>query len=404
MTLHYGSLYWPATRPNTPAYPALEGSAACKALIVGGGMTGILCGHLLARNGIDAIVIDRGKIASGSSSANTGLLQYANDTPLTELSRQIGEREAVAFYRECKQAVERLCLTAEALPRDVGVKRRSSLYFASVEADVQKLRDEYELLDRHDFGVEWWDGNRIEREFPFRKPAAIVTHGDGEINPYFFVTALAEDAAAHGLVIHEHTPMLSVAGEKGKFVVETGSGTIETEHLIYAVGYTPEEAGNEWVKAKLTRSYVIATEPLPSLAGWHGRYLLWETARPYLYIRTTPDNRIIAGGLDEPIRRPVMTKSELGQRSRRLLAELKRLFPGWEKELAVAYEWCGTFGESEDGLPWLGEDPLRPGRYCALGYGGNGTVYSAIASRIILDSVLGRKGGSAAARAVRLDR
>ena len=27
--------------------------------------------------------------------------------------------------------------------------------------------------------------------------------------------------------------------------------------------------------------------------------LIWETARPYIYMRTTVDNRIIIGGLDE---------------------------------------------------------------------------------------------------------
>ena len=32
--------------------------------------------------------------------------------------------------------------------------------------------------------------------------------------------------------------------------------------------------------------------------------LLWEAARPYFYLRTTEDGRLIMGGLDEPFRNP----------------------------------------------------------------------------------------------------
>ena len=32
--------------------------------------------------------------------------------------------------------------------------------------------------------------------------------------------------------------------------------------------------------------------------------MIWETARPYLYLRTTSDNRIIAGGRDIPFSNP----------------------------------------------------------------------------------------------------
>jgi len=402
LTLHYGSLYWPSTRPNPPAYPSLEGTARCRALIVGGGMAGIMCGHVLARSGISAAVIERDRIASGSTSANTGLLQYSNDMMLSELAAQIGEADAAAFYRECKAAVQQLGLTAGLLARDVGYKPRTSLYLASSEADVPKLRREYEMLDKHGFGVEWWDAERIQSEFPFRKPAGIVTRGDGEINPYLFVVSLAEDAAAHGLAIYERTPLLSISGQKGRFIAKTPSGTIESEFVVRAIGYTPEAASHPWINARLNRSYVIVTKPLPSLADWRDRWLLWETARPYLYLRTTNDGRIMAGGLDEPHSQPVTTGEELNRRSQRLLSEVRKLFPAWGQELQLAYGWCGTFGESADGLPWLGEDPLRPGCYYALGYGGNGTVYSAIASRLIRDLILGEE--HPAARIVRLDR
>jgi glycine/D-amino acid oxidase-like deaminating enzyme len=65
-----------------------------------------------------------------------------------------------------------------------------------------------------------------------------------------------------------------------------------------------------------------------------------------------------------------------------------RLFP--DLQLEVAYAWAGTFGETRDGLAYIGFHPRFPHAYFALGYGGNGITFSLIAAEIIRDSFLGR--------------
>jgi glycine/D-amino acid oxidase-like deaminating enzyme len=387
MSLHFGSLFWPRTYAEPIRYPPLKGRKKARAVIIGGGMTGVICGYFLARSGIEVILIEQNTIASGSTASNTGLLQYSNDKMLSEFAVAIGEKDAVSFYQACKQSAEHLNDIAEGLRRKVDFKRRSSLYYASTPEDVPSLRKEYEMLHRHGFGAEWWEKERIADSFPFRRSAAIVTHGDAEINPYLFVHSLAEEAQLDGLVIHEKTTMLSVEPSVGGNRVVTDGGEIDAEHVIYAVGYVPETAGGSWVKAVMNRTYAIATDPVESLSGWHERFLLWETARPYLYIRTTSDSRIIVGGLDENIRQPVLSNQELHAHSMRLLSELHKLFP--ELSPQIRYEWSATFGESEDGLPWIGEDPDRPGQHYCLCYGGNGTIYSVIGAQIIRDRLLG---------------
>jgi glycine/D-amino acid oxidase-like deaminating enzyme len=387
MNLHFGSLFWPSTYAEPIRYPSLKGRKKARAVIIGGGMSGVTCGYLLARSGIETILIDQNTIASGSTASNTGLIQYSNDTMLSEFADVIGEKDAVAFYQACKHSAEHLNGIAEGLRRKVDFKRRSSLYYASTPEDVPSLRKEYEMLHRNGFGAEWREEEQIADFFPFRRSAAIVTRGDAEVNPYLFVHSMAEEAQYDGLVIHEKTTMLSVEPSVGGNRVITDEGEIETEHVIYAVGYVPEIAGGSWVKAVLNRTYAIVTDPVECLSGWHERFLLWETARPYLYLRTTSDNRIIVGGLDEKIRQPVLSQQELHAHSMRLLSELHKLFPDISPQ--IRYEWCATFGESEDGLPWIGEDPYRHGQHYCLGYGGNGTIYSMLGAQIIRDRLLG---------------
>ena len=76
MKLHFGNLFWPVTYPSPPRYPALGGTRLnTRVVIIGGGMSGVICGYVLARSGIAAVLVESNLIASGSTSANTGLLQ-----------------------------------------------------------------------------------------------------------------------------------------------------------------------------------------------------------------------------------------------------------------------------------------------------------------------------------------
>ena len=58
--------------------------------------------------------------------------------------------------------------------------------------------------------------------------------------------------------------------------------------------------------------------------------------------------------------------------------------------LDVDFAWAGTFGETVDGLPYIGAHPEWPCCQFALGYGGNGITFSALAAGIVRDAILGR--------------
>ena len=78
----------------------------------------------------------------------------------------------------------------------------------------------------------------------------------------------------------------------------------------------------------------------------------------------------------------------ISQKTRTLVKKFGRLFP--DLLLEVAYAWAGTFGETKDGLAYIGVHPRFPHAYFALGYGGNGITFSLIAAEIIRDYFLGQ--------------
>lgn len=385
--LYDGKLFWPTTLPYFRTYRPLIQDTDTTVAIVGGGMSGCICAYMFAQAGIKTVLLEHEEIASGSTSANTGLLQFCSDTMLSELIEQIGTNDAVAFYRACQQALEQLQSIATKLGKDVGMQSRSSLYFASTVNDLAKLQAEFAMLQNYGFPVEWWDEQKISEHFPFRKPGAIVTHGDAEVNPFQFVHALADAAYNAGVAIFEHTVVANhETTEDGQHILYTASGKkVRAAHVVYAIGYEPEQLRGQLLKASLNRSYAMVTNRQHNLSAWHERWLIWETARPYLYMRTTPDQRIVIGGLDEAQANPDIDEYKLNDMANQLVEQFHSFFP--HHSIRAQYKWCATFGESNDGLPFIGRDPSSATTYYCLGYGGNGTVYSMLGATMLMNMI-----------------
>jgi glycine/D-amino acid oxidase-like deaminating enzyme len=87
-------------------------------------------------------------------------------------------------------------------------------------------------------------------------------------------------------------------------------------------------------------------------------------------------------------------------RTQRLEKQIKKWLPSVATQ--TAFVWAGTFGETRDGLPYIGPMEDCPQALYALGYGANGITFGAVAARIVADICLGRPNDDA--RLFRLDR
>lgn len=87
-------------------------------------------------------------------------------------------------------------------------------------------------------------------------------------------------------------------------------------------------------------------------------------------------------------------------RTKRLEKRLAELLPSVATQ--TAFVWAGTFGETKDGLPFIGPSESCPQALFALGYGGNGLTFGVVAAGILRDLCLGRPNDDA--RVFRIDR
>lgn len=382
MKLTAGLTYWAKANQPPPRYPRLRQNVSCDVAVIGGGITGALVTHQLVRSGLSVVIIDKRPPGTGSTSASTALLLYETDTSLADLTRRHGKKNAVQVYALGRRAIGQIGRITRELKIDCGFRRKKCLYLASDAAGLAQLKKECSLRRQARFPAALLSRRQLQVQFGLRFPGAIYAPGCAQVD----AMRLTQGLLAH----HVHRGRLRVfQGTRITRIKSLANGiqlraanhrTIRAKQVIIATGY---EAAPflEADLVKLHSSYVIASQPLPPEKLWRDRCLIWETARPYFYLRTTADHRILMGGGDEPFADPVRRDARLPAKTKKLARRFRRLFP--EIPFQVEYRWTGTFGESQDGLPYIGARPGAPRILYALGYGGNGITFSQIAATLL---------------------
>ena len=380
--------FWSVSNGLLGVFPPLEQSCACEAVVVGGGITGALTGYHLAEAGIDTVLLDRRDIGTGSTSASTGLLQYEVDVPLSELRQRIGAEKADRSYQVSLEALNRLGILIRRLKIRCGFAKRPSLFLARHKSELPFLMQEFAVRKRLGIRLALWDGHQIEQHFGFTRPGALFSNDGAEIDPHRLTYGLLTAGRRIGLRVFDRTKVARFKSNRSGIQLVTESGLeVKARRAVIAAGFESKnylrgQAGH------LKSTYALISDPVPHFRGWYRRSLIWETGSPYLYLRTTPENRIIVGGEDEDFTNPRQRDALIARKTRTLQDKFRRLFP--ELPLTVAYSWAGTFGATKDGLAYIGTHESLPHAYFALGYGGNGITYSLIAAELIRDAFLGR--------------
>ena len=385
--------FWSVNNGLPANYPSLQRDVSCDAVVIGGGITGALVAVHLVEAGVKTLLIDKRDIGTGSTSASTALLQYEIDVPLRELIQKVGPAAATRSYQLCRESIGKLERLAARLKIDCGFERKPSLFLARHQREISELREEFQLRRKMGLELEFYDAAAIQKRFPFSRPAALFSQDGGQVDPHRLTHGLLAAGKRAGLEVCDRTEMKRLEQIRRGVRISTHNGyKITARRAVIAAGFESKallkgEAGT------LKSTYAIISEPLPKIAEWHRQCLIWDSGSPYLYLRTTTEGRVIVGGEDEDFVNAKRRDALISQKTRTLVKKFGRLFP--DVSLEVAFAWAGTFGETKDGLAYIGVHPKFPHTYFALGYGGNGITFSLIAAEIIRDGFLGRKNRDA---------
>lgn len=390
MDLKSGYPYWAIQNGLMHAFPQLQEDLRCDVVVIGAGITGALIADELASHGHDVVVLDQRDAGWGSTSASTALLQYEIDTHMVDLARMYGEDDALLAYRACADAIDLLADKANDVG-DVGFSRMQSLYFASNKRHRKSLKDEFELRQQHGFDVHWLTSQEVQADYGFAAPCAILSDKAARVDPYRLAYRLLVRMQRKGARIHDRSPVARIlANSRGVELHTTHGAVVRAKYLVMAAGYESQRFIPQRV-AQNRSSYAFITDPIdPEVLGPLNSTMAWESARPYLYLRTTSDHRLLVGGDDDSIDIPGKRDALVDRKARKLAAKVAKLFPHLPVEPAFA--WAGTFAETKDGLPWFGAHAEHGPRVLfAMAYGGNGITYSMLGAGLLRASIERRK-------------
>lgn len=382
MDLKSSEPFWLLKNGLVASYPSLKSDEKCDVLVVGGGITGSLIAHQMIQDGYQTLLIDKREICNGSTSATTSMLQYEIDLPLSELIEVIGEKGAVKSYKACSESIDSIEKLAKKLRSKAGFKRKQSLYFASKKKDISWLKKEFEVRKKAGFEVTWLEPVQIQKKFGFQNTfGGILSKQGASIDAFKFAHELLELNHQKGLKIFDKTEMKSIEYFKGYNLVSTTNGPkIKAKKVIYCIGYESKNMIREnFVDLKST--YAIVSEIDQNKFKNLANTLVWNTDEPYMYLRTTDDGRLLIGGGDEDFYDAVKRDALLNIKEREIVKAFKKIKP--QEEWYTDFVWAGTFGETKDGLPYIGTHKKFKNSYFVLGFGGNGITFSVMGMEMV---------------------
>ncbi|MES2123611.1 MAG: FAD-dependent oxidoreductase [Gemmatimonadota bacterium] len=377
---------WWLLRNGLREYPDV-GEGPWDVAIVGAGITGAMLADTLTAAGRKVVIVDSRAPATGSTSASTALLLYELDTSLVELAQGIGLPEARRVYQLSRDAVVALGELASGLPVECGYSARESLYLAARRRHVDGLRAEAEARVAAGIPSEFLSAADVAADYGLDAPGALRSALAAVVDPVRLARALLDRALARGASIRTRSRVLRVENDEGGCRVVCAQGhSLLAEQVLLATGY--ESAAATRLGGMLHSTFALVTEPgalPPALARGT---VIWESDRPYLYLRADDAGRVIIGGADLPFRNAPARARRFPASIRRLERALRRFHPDYHGP--PAFSWAATFGEMPCGLPVIERAEGLPRVWRVLGYGGNGITFAMIATQLLAAVCLDR--------------
>lgn len=383
----FGSLW--SSQQNS-AFPTIKFGYARSydVIIVGAGINGALVAETLCDGTRTMLIVDRRAPASGGTSASTALIQHEIDTPLSTLNDAIGEDRASAFWHRSANAVERLCQRVSDLHIACGLERKHTLYLAGTELDADGMANEAEARNRTGIRAHFLRADCLKDQYGISRPGAIVSEISASANPVQLALGLLKEVSQRGGVIASPVEIIDVIPSGGRVHLLTTSGDyLSAAQVIFCTGCEFPSALTD-IDHTAASTWAVATAPNAPVPDWMHRTLVWEASDPYLYIRLTPDGRLVAGGEDEEGGHAFRSEGKHHEKSHLILEKVSGLL---NVDVGPAeFRWSGNFGKTPSGLPHIGAVPGLPHVYACIGFGGNGMTFSMIAADLLKAELNGR--------------
>lgn len=342
-----------------PEFPQLKNDIRTDALIIGGGIVGILTTYFLHQNGVKYVLVEKGKICSGTTQNTTAKITYQHSLNYHKILRSNGIEAARKYLLANKKAFEKYAELCKQIDCDYEVKDN---YVYSI-SDRKKLEDELDALRKIGYEAEFCENIDI----PLKAVGAVKFSNQAQFNPLKFISAISEE-----LNIYENTFVREMIGN----TAVTNHGKITADRVIAATHFPfINKHGSYFLKLYQHRSYVIALENAQNVDGMYV-----DENRTGISFRNYNNLLLLGGGGHRT--------GQKGGNWNELRKFAGRVYPDSNER----YFWAAQDCMSLDDIPYIGRySKSTPNLYVASGFNKWGMTGAMTAAMILSDMILGNQ-------------
>ena len=246
--------YW-ILSTESKQYEKLNENLKVDTLIIGAGIVGVTTAYLLAKQGINSVIIDADKVGYGTTGRNTGKVTTQHGTIFSKINNKYGLDTAKLYYEGNQEALDLVKNIIEENNIDCNFEDIASFIFTENENYIEELKDEYEVCKNIGIDCNYHD----ELNLPIDVKGAISFVHQGQFNPKKYIDKLMEINAKLGVKLYENTEIVDLEPGKTVNLKTKDNHKIEANRVVLASHFPWYDGLNLYfAKEKAERSYLIA--------------------------------------------------------------------------------------------------------------------------------------------------
>ena len=352
-------------------------------IIIGAGVIGASIAYHLTKKNIQAVVLDKKEIATGSSGACEGLLLLQSKKPGIHLDMAL-------------DSIRRFPALVQELGHPIEYENKGGLVVIETEEEFDAMQLFAEKQKKHSVDVSLLSTEQArEKEPALSKNIIGATYSplDSQANPILLTLGLLRAAQNAGAKVFTRTKVRAIELTHGRVAaVHTDKGRIETRIIINAAGTFAAEIGamvNLTIPIKPRRGQILVTEataPILKRCILSAMYIaakfnpaIAASGAVGFAVEQTSHGNILIGSTREFVGFDEHTTYEGIQN---IAGNILRVIPGLEN-LHVIRAFAGLRPYTPDGLPILGKVESIDGFIMAAGHEGDGITLAPITGEMI---------------------
>ncbi len=342
-----------------PSFEPLNKNVKTDVLIIGGGITGILCAHYLQEAGIHYILVEADTILSGITKNTTAKITSQHGLISHKIAKKYGMDAAGLYLRANEASLAEYRKLAKEIPCDFS-EETNYVYSMS---DRKKLEQELETLQRLRFPAALAENLPL----PFATAGAVSFPDQAKFHPLKFLAELAKP-----LHIYEHTKVRELIDT----IALTNHGRIIADKVIVTTHFPfLNKHGSYFLKLYQHRSYVLGLAHAGKLSGMYV-----DESDTGISFRTAQDMLLLGGGGHRT--------GKQGGNWTELRETAHRYYPDSQE----IYHWATQDCISLDGIPYIGQySKHTPNLYVATGFNKWGMTSAMAAALLLRDLILNKQ-------------